>query len=114
MQDITEVKERMEINEFQLTRMKLIVHESKIALWDMQIAKGNDPMNPNNNLTWTAEFRKMLGYSGKIDFPDVLNSCATKPEKLHSMFNTDYLKRTGNTVIIATSGLQSATKMVLL
>jgi len=59
--------------------MRLIIQASKIALWDMQIEK-NDPMSPNNNLTWTNEFRKMLGYSNKLDFPDTLNSLI---EKLH-------------------------------
>jgi PAS domain S-box-containing protein len=80
IQDITEAKERAEINEFQLTRLKLIVQASKIALWDMQITEGGDTMNPENSVTWTNEFRKMLGYSNKLEFPDSLNSWS---EKLH-------------------------------
>jgi signal transduction histidine kinase/CheY-like chemotaxis protein len=33
-----------------------------------------DPVNPENSIVWTNEFRQMLGYSDENDFPNVLNS----------------------------------------
>jgi len=57
------------MNELQLTKLNAVVKATKIGLWDVVIVN-NDPVNPANIFRWSDEFRYMLGYSNKIDFPD--------------------------------------------
>jgi len=66
-------------DDFELVKLNLVVEASKIGLWDMRVVKG-DPINPANTFTWSDEFRRMLGYKDKTDFPDVLASWS---DKLH-------------------------------
>ncbi|MCL2721618.1 MAG: ATP-binding protein, partial [Treponema sp.] len=61
------------INELQITKLNLVVHATKIGLWDMEIIK-DDPINPNNIFMWSDEFRHMLGYFSEKDFPNILSS----------------------------------------
>ncbi|MCL2193723.1 MAG: methyl-accepting chemotaxis protein [Treponema sp.] len=49
------------------------------ALWDMEVVAG-DPVNPNNTFIWSEDFRRMLGFSNEIDFPNKLNSWS---DRLH-------------------------------
>jgi len=67
------LKSMNEQNEIQLTKMNLMVKATKIALWDMEVIK-DDPVNPNNAFMWSDDFRHMLGYKDKTDFPDILSS----------------------------------------
>jgi PAS domain S-box-containing protein len=78
--DMTEIFQRemqlaraKELNELQLTKLNLIIHASKIGLWDMEVVQ-NDPVNPSNVFMWSDEFRRMLGYTDKNDFPNLLSS----------------------------------------
>jgi len=71
------------------------------ALWDMEVVAG-DPVNPNNSFIWSPEFRKMLGFSSEIDFPNKLNSWIDRlhPEDKEAALNAfakhmlDYSGRT--------------------
>jgi len=65
--------EANELNEIQLAKLNMVVHATKIGLWDMEIIK-DDPVNPNNVFMWSDEFRHMLGYSDENDFPNILSS----------------------------------------
>lgn len=58
-------------------RLKLVTKAIEIGLWDMEVVAG-DPVNPNNTFTWSEEFRAMLGYQSEKDFPNVLNSWASR------------------------------------
>lgn len=58
-------------------RMNLVTKAIHVGLWDMEVEAG-DPVNPNNAFTWTDEFRHMLGYQNVQDFPDVLDSWASR------------------------------------
>ncbi|WP_436669376.1 PAS domain-containing protein [Paenibacillus kandeliae] len=58
-------------------RMNLVTKAIHVGLWDMEVEAG-DPVNPNNAFTWTDEFRHMLGYQNLQDFPDVLDSWASR------------------------------------
>jgi len=51
----------------------------RTALWDMEVIAG-DPVNPNNTFIWSEDFRKMLGFTNEIDFPNKLNSWS---DRLH-------------------------------
>jgi PAS domain S-box-containing protein len=78
--DMTEMFQRemqleraKELNELQLTKLNLVVHASKIGLWDMEVIQ-DDPVNPSNAFVWSDEFRRMLGYTDENDFPNLLSS----------------------------------------
>jgi PAS domain S-box-containing protein len=58
-------------------RLNLITQAIKVGLWDMNVVAG-DPVNPNNTFVWGDEFRKMLGYKDETDFPNILDSWASK------------------------------------
>ena len=59
--------------EYDLMKYKLTSDALGVALWDMDVV-GGDPVNPDNRFTWSPEFRRMLGFSGERDFPNVLHS----------------------------------------
>ena len=59
------------------TRFDLVNEASNEGLWDMSVIAG-DPINPYNEFWWSNQFRKMLGYNNESDFPNVLDSWASK------------------------------------
>ena len=59
------------------TRFDLVNEASNEGLWDMSVIAG-DPINPDNKFWWSNQFRKMLGYTDENDFPDVLDSWASR------------------------------------
>ena len=63
----------------QLTKLNLVVKATKIGLWGMEVIK-DDPVNPNNALMWSDEFRQMLGFTDETDFPNILSSWS---DRLH-------------------------------
>ena len=63
--------------EFKELRYQLMIKASQIGLWDMDVIAG-DPVNPNNEFWWSDEFRHMLGFSDERDFPNVLDSWASR------------------------------------
>jgi len=90
-----------EINELQLAKLNLVVHASKIGLWDMEVIK-EDPINPTNTFVWSDEFRRMLGYTDENDFPNILSSWSSllHPEDKEATLNafaSHMLDRTGKT-----------------
>lgn len=58
-------------------RFDLIVDAANIGLWDMTVEAG-DPVNPSNEFWWSQEFRHMLGYNDENDFPNILDSWASR------------------------------------
>ncbi len=54
-------------------RLDLILAAGGTALWDMTVDAG-DPVAPETTVTWTPEFRAMLGYGDESEFPNVLES----------------------------------------
>jgi len=65
--------------EYDIMKYKLTSDALSIALWDMDIVV-EDPVSPNNKFTWSQEFRQMLGFKDKKDFPDLLHSWS---DRLH-------------------------------
>jgi len=60
----------------------------RTALWDMEVIAG-DPVNPNNTFIWSEDFRRMLGFTSEIDFPNKLNSWSDRlhPEDKEAAIN---------------------------
>jgi len=65
--------------EYNLMKYRLTSDALGVALWDMDVV-GGDPVNPKNTFTWSAAFRRMLGFESERDFPNVLSSWS---ERLH-------------------------------
>ena len=47
------------------------------GLWDMTVIAG-DPVNPKNAFWWSDQFRRLLGFENENDFPNVLDSWASR------------------------------------
>ncbi len=75
--DITEQKRQMLQMQTLQTRFELANKASSDGLWDMSVIAG-DPVNPQNEFWWSDQFRRMLGYSTEQEFPNVLDSWASK------------------------------------
>ncbi|MCL1807935.1 MAG: ATP-binding protein [Oscillospiraceae bacterium] len=106
--DMTDVHKReldliraREMNELQLTKLGLIIHASKIALWDMEVVT-EDPVSPENTLTWSQELRDMLGFSDENDFPNTIFALAERfhpddSEYAFAAFAAHFFDHTGKT-----------------
>jgi PAS domain S-box-containing protein len=99
MQEIEKVNRE---NEFQLNKLNMIIKSTKIALWDTVIHKDN-PVNPTNNIVYSNDFRRMLGYTDESDFPNVLGSWSDllhpdDKERSVNAFAEHMLDTTGQTV----------------
>jgi len=91
-------------------RHDLMVSAAAIGLWDMDVVP-HDPVNMENEFRWSAEFRRMLGFSGHQDFPDKLGSWATRlhPDDapgIFAAFGAHLNDRTGRTPYDVTYRLQ--------
>lgn len=64
-------------NQKALERFELVNQATNVGLWDMHVIAG-DPVNPANEFIWTDPFRKMLGFSNERDFPNRLDSWASR------------------------------------
>lgn len=58
-------------------RLDLVTQAIQVGLWDMTVIAG-DPVNPKNEFIWSDKIRSMLGYRDQTDFPDVLDSWASR------------------------------------
>jgi len=101
LQDVTEKKLIQEQLETSDKRLQLLLKSIDIALWDM-IVDPIDPVGGNNEFWWSDEFRQLLGFSGKHDFPDVLSSWSDRihpedKEKTLNAFSEHLNDYTGNT-----------------
>ncbi|MDR3013360.1 MAG: response regulator [Chitinispirillales bacterium] len=71
--------EQLRKNEYDIAKYKLANDALNIALWDMEVIEG-DPVNPNNQLIFSQEFRNLLGFSDEVDFPNIISSWS---DRLH-------------------------------
>jgi len=87
--------------EYDLMKYKLVDDALGIALWDMDVMS-EDPLNPVHKITWSKEFRQILGFADENDFPDLLGSWIDRlhPEdkdKTLAAFTAHTADRTGMT-----------------
>ncbi|MDR2543559.1 MAG: response regulator [Treponema sp.] len=90
-----------EQNELQLLKLHLMVKATKIGLWDMEVVEG-DPVNPANSFTWSDDFRHLLGFTDKNDFPNILSSWSDRlhpddKERTLEAFKNHLLDKNGKT-----------------
>jgi PAS domain S-box-containing protein len=71
---MAETEGAFRVAEYQIMKYRLTSGALNIAHWDMKIADLNDPVNPKNTFIWSTEFRHLLGFTDKNDFPDILSS----------------------------------------
>ena len=86
---------------FTLMKYQLASDAMGIALWDMVIDQ-KDPTGASNELTWSHEFRKMLGFRDENDFPNVISSWSDRihPDERNetlSKFSTHLNDKSGRT-----------------
>ncbi len=67
------LKNYQSATEYDLVKYKLTSKAAGIAHWDMFIANGN-MTDTGSMVTWSQEFRDMLGFSSEEDFPNLLSS----------------------------------------
>ncbi|MDR2546181.1 MAG: response regulator [Lachnospiraceae bacterium] len=72
--------EQFRANEYDIKKYKLANDALHIALWDMEIIS-DDPINPDNIMVFSQEFREMLGFEDENDFPNQISSWM---DRLHS------------------------------
>lgn len=73
LRDIQFEREREEELSKTLTRFELSRELLSDGVWDMEIIAG-DPINPNNRLWWSQQYRALLGFDNEEDFPGRLDS----------------------------------------
>jgi PAS domain S-box-containing protein len=71
-----------------LVRFELVNQATNVGLWDMNVIAG-DPVNPANEFIWTDKFREMVGFNNERDFPNKLDSWASR---LHPQEKAEVLK----------------------
>lgn len=65
-----------ELDKF-IDRFELANEMLSDGLWDMEVIAG-DPVNPKNPFWWSNQFRRLLGFENEEDFPNVLDSWASR------------------------------------
>ncbi|MDF9773306.1 PAS domain-containing protein [Pseudomonas baetica] len=101
LRDIHQQYEREKELDKTLTRFELAREMLSDGLWDMEVIDGN-PMNPRNPFWWSTQFRSILGFSTSDDFPNVLDSWASRihpqdKQEVISLFAAHLADRSGRT-----------------
>ena len=99
--DIHESRTRELMLETLLVRSDLAREMLQDGLWDLEVVAG-DPVNPKNAFWWSDQFRRLLGYDNVQEFPDVLDSWASKlhpddAQRTVDAFTAHLTDRTGRT-----------------
>lgn len=74
---IEDERRREQELEVTLTRFELSREMISDGIWDLAVVAG-DPVNPRNEFWWSPQFRRLLGFETKAEFPDVLDSWASR------------------------------------
>jgi PAS domain S-box-containing protein len=77
LRDIDDEMRRSQEHEVVITRFELARELLSDGLWDMEVIAG-DPVNPKNPFWWSPQFRRLLGFETVEEFPDVLDSWASR------------------------------------
>lgn len=77
LRDIHDELERDLEHDVIITRFELAREMLSDGLWDMEVIAG-DPVNPKNPFWWSPQFRRLLGFETVQEFPDVLDSWASR------------------------------------
>lgn len=101
LRDIHDELEREHAHNVIITRFELAREMLSDGLWDMEVIAG-DPVNPKNLFWWSPQFRKLLGFETVEEFPDVLDSWASRlhpedKERSLAAFGSHLNDRSGKT-----------------
>ena len=77
LRDIHDQLERDQEHDVIITRFELAREMLSDGLWDMEVIAG-DPVNAKNPFWWSPQFRRLLGFETVEEFPDVLESWASR------------------------------------
>ncbi|TPV23661.1 chemotaxis protein [Pantoea anthophila] len=77
IENIREETEQARLFDIVSTRFDLSREMLNDGLWDLDIIGGN-PLNPDNVFWWSPQFRKLLGFETAEEFPDVMDSWASR------------------------------------
>uniref|UniRef100_UPI0030DABF9B methyl-accepting chemotaxis protein n=1 Tax=Pseudomonas sp. EA_15y_Pfl1_P101 TaxID=3088684 RepID=UPI0030DABF9B len=77
LRDIHDQLERDQEHDIIITRFELAREMLSDGLWDMEVIAG-DPVNAKNPFWWSPQFRRLLGFETVEEFPDVLESWASR------------------------------------
>lgn len=77
LRDIHDQLERDRELDVIITRFEMAREMLSDGLWDMGVIAG-DPVNPKNPFWWSPQFRRLLGFETAEEFPDVLDSWASR------------------------------------
>lgn len=75
--DIDDQRTQQDVLRVTLERFDMARGMLSEGLWDMEVIAG-DPVNPKNPFWWSDQFRALLGFSNENDFPNVLDSWASR------------------------------------
>jgi PAS domain-containing protein len=75
--DITRSREDEARLDIALTRFELASEMLNDGIWDLDVVAG-DPVNPSNTFWWSDQFRHLVGFENEEDFPNVLDSWASR------------------------------------
>lgn len=89
LRDIHEQRQRDIELDRTLVRFEMSREMLSDGLWDMEVVDG-DPLNPRNPLWWSPQFRHMLGFEDGREFPNVLDSWASR---IHPEDKPDVIER---------------------
>jgi PAS domain S-box-containing protein len=98
---LRELENSAEEIKLQLVKLDMVIKATKIALWDMRTNR-SDPAKPTNIITYSDDFRNLIGYENQDDFPNVVASWSDKlhpedKERSVNAFNAHVLDKTGKT-----------------
>ncbi|KPY68921.1 Chemotaxis sensory transducer protein [Pseudomonas syringae pv. syringae] len=101
LRDIHDELERDLEHDVIITRFELAREMLSDGLWDMEVIAG-DPVNARNPFWWSPQFRRLLGFETVEEFPDVLDSWASRlhpedKERSLTAFGAHLNDRTGKT-----------------
>src|ERR1700748_3485944 len=67
--------------------LDVLDRHSGVGLWDAILYNG-DAMHAKSRWTWSAEFRRLCGFTGEADFPNVVQSWSDRlhPEDVEPTF----------------------------
>ncbi len=82
-------------------RSDLLDRHAGVGLWDAILQNG-DAAHPESQWTWSAEFRRLLGFRSEAEFPNVMRSWSDRlhPDDVQptfAAFGASMADRTGNT-----------------
>lgn len=101
LRDIHHELQRDHEHEVIITRFELAREMLSDGLWDMEVIAG-DPVNPKNPFWWSTQFRRLLAFETVEEFPDVLDSWASRlhpedKERSLAAFGSHLSDRSGKT-----------------